>query len=109
MEDHGIAEIEKAAHDYADARDARMAHGEEEGRRHTKLVAVMSKHGKKTYAHRTGDEVITVKVAAKDATAKAKVKIVPADDYKPESDAKTRKVADEQDIDLDVGGEAGVE
>lgn len=80
MEQARNARIEKAARDYVDARDARMAHGEEEQRRHTKLLAVMHAEGVKVYKHRTGGEVIEVKLAAKDATEKAKVKIYDADE-----------------------------
>ena len=80
MEQPANARIENAARDYADARDERMRLGEEEQRRHTKLLAVMEAEGVKVYKHRTGGEVIEVKIAAKDATAKAKVRIYDADE-----------------------------
>jgi hypothetical protein len=99
MENRGIAEIEKAAHDYADVRDERMRMGEEEQRRHKKLLAVMTKHGKQTYAHRNGEEVIEVKVTPKDATAKAKVRIVSVEEY--ESGKRTPREA----VEPEIGGE----
>jgi hypothetical protein len=110
MEDRGIAAIEKAAHEYVDARDARMSMGEEEQRRHTKLIAVMRANGKTTYVHRNGDEVIDVKVTPKDATAKARVKIVAAEDYKPEGQRGPRTeepeiAGDEPELDLDENGD----
>lgn len=109
MENHGIAEIEKAAHAYVDARDARMSMGEEEQRRHTKLLALMKKHGKKTYLHRDGGEVIDIKVTVKDPEEKAKVKIKPADEYTGEPTTEATG-GDEQELDLEVdGGEAATE
>lgn len=81
MESRGIAAIERAAHAYVDARDQRMAVGEEEQRRHAKLIAVMKSHGKTTYLHRDGDEMIDIKISAKDPEEKAKVKIKPVDEY----------------------------
>lgn len=99
-EDKGIAEIERAAHDYADARDARMSMGEEEQRRHAKLIAVMKKHGKKTYVHRTGDEVIEIVVSAKDPEDKAKVRIKPADEYKPKAEPETEQPAADTDTEV---------
>lgn len=81
MEDRGIAEIERAAHAYVDARDARMSMSTEEQNRHTKMVATMRKHGKMKYLHRNGDEMIEVELKPKDATTKAKVRIVPFDEY----------------------------
>lgn len=80
MEQPQLARVENAARDYAEARDARMSMGEEEQRRHTKLIAIMKDEGLSVYKHRTGGEVIEVKVAAKDATAKAKVRIYDADE-----------------------------
>lgn len=108
MESHGIAEIEKAAHAYVDARDARMRMGEEEQRRHTKLIAVMKKHGKKTYVHRDGGEVIDVKLTVKDPEEKAKVKIKPADEYtgSTEPDATS---GEEVDLEVEGGGEPASE
>lgn len=97
MEDHGIAAIEKAAHDYVDARDARMRMTTEEGNRHTKLLAVMQKYAKRRYVHRNGDEMIDVEIAAKDATAKARVKIVPFDEY----GKKVKRAAEEPVIEGD--------
>ncbi len=81
MEDHAIVAIENAAHAYVDARDARMSMSKTEQQRHTKLIAVMQQNGKRKYAHRNGEEVIEVEVQPKDATAKAKVRIVSIDDY----------------------------
>lgn len=78
LEDHGILEIERAAFDYADARDERMRMTEVETKRHTKVLAMMKKHGKKTYRHRTGTEIIEITVTAKDPEERAKVKIAPA-------------------------------
>ncbi len=57
-----------------------MRYGEEEQRRHAKLLAVMEAEGVQAYKHRTGNEVIECKVAAKDATKKVKVKIYDATD-----------------------------
>lgn len=108
MEDRGIAEIEKAAHDYADARDARMSLSTDEKNRHTKLLAVMAKHGKKAYVHRNGSEVIEVKVTPKDATAKARVKIVSAEEYdKPRRTATAEPEIEgtEPELDIDANGD----
>ena len=109
MDDRGIVEIERAAHDYVDARDARMRMGEEEQRRSTKLIAVMKKHGKRKYLHRDGDEVIDIQLVAKDPEDKAKVRIKPADDYKPaaapEPDAVDTET-DAVDSETDIHGDA---
>lgn len=106
MEDHGIAEIERAAHSYVEARDARMAMGEEETRRHTKLVAVMKKHGKKTYVHRDGGEIIDVRMTVKDPEEKAKVKIKPVDEYKAAPDIEEPPATGDEDAtDLEVPGD----
>jgi len=100
LEDRGIAEIEKAAHAYVDARDARMSMGEEEGRRHTKLVATMKKHGKKSYVHRDGGDMIEVHLTVKDPEEKAKVRIKPADDYEPKGEPTIEEAA----LELSVAG-----
>lgn len=109
MEDRGIAEIERAAHAYVEARDARMQMGEEETRRHTKLVAVMKKHGKKNYIHRDGGEIIDVRMTVKDPEEKAKVKIKPVDEYKADATTEEPAATGDQDAtDLEVGaGEEG--
>jgi hypothetical protein len=88
MEQPKIARIENAARDYADARDERMRLGEEEQKRHTKLLAIMEAEGVMVYKHRTGSEVIECKVAAKDATKKVKVRIYSADE-EPATDTDT--------------------
>jgi hypothetical protein len=98
MENHAIAAIEKAAHEYVDARDTRMAAGTREQQRHTKLLAEMKKYGKQHYAHNDGDEVLEVNLAAKDATVKAKVRIVPVDEY----GKKTKRAAAEEPV---IGGD----
>lgn len=111
MEDRGIAEIERAAHAYVDARDARMTMSTEEQNRHTKMVAVMRKHGKAKYVHRNGDEMIEVVLQPKDATTKAKVKIVPFDEYgkKPKQAAEEPVIGgDEQpELQIDEPGDEG--
>lgn len=82
-----------------------MRLGEEEQRRHTKLIAVMKKHGKKVYVHRTGDEVIDIKLVAKDPEEKAKVKIKPADEYKPEAQSGAAVDTETEVTDLAVEGD----
>lgn len=103
MEDHGIAEIEKAAHSYVDARDERMKLTEEEARRHTKVVAVMKKHGKKTYKHRNGEEIVEIKMTVKDPEERAKVKI------RPVTDDDLNATSSEPEPTGDEGSEAAVE
>jgi hypothetical protein len=75
LEDRAIAAIENAAYDYAERRDSRMAATLEETKYHGKLLDVMRKHGKKTYKHSTGEEIIEVNVTVKDPEEKAKVRI----------------------------------
>jgi hypothetical protein len=114
LEDRGIAEIERAAHAYVDARDARMSMGEEEQRRHTKLVAVMHKHQKKTYVHRDGGEVIDIRLTVKDPEEKAKVRIKSADEYeepKTEPEEGEPEEVEEPEVEMEIegGDEAGIE
>lgn len=97
MEQPKIARIENAARDYADARDERMRLGEEEQRRHTKLLAIMESEGVQVYKHRTGSEVIECKVAAKDATKKVKVRIYSADEEAPATESQEPPVGGEQE------------
>lgn len=105
MEQPKITRIENAARDYADARDERMRLGEEEQRRHTKLLAIMESEGVQVYKHRTGSQVIECKVAAKDATKKVKVRIYDADE-EPATEAKPEpEIGGDAEPDLDMSGE----
>jgi hypothetical protein len=112
-EDPGVAEIERAAHDFADVRDTWMETGEEMQRRHTKLVSVMKKYGKRKYLHRTGDQIIDITVSVKDPEDKAKVRIKPVDEYKarpaPGTDepAAVETETDVVDTQEEVGGREG--
>lgn len=102
MEQPKITRIENAARDYADARDERMRLGEEEQRRHTKLLAIMESEGVQVYKHRTGSEIIECKVAAKDATKKVKVRIYDAEEEAAPADQAAP--GNEPEPDLEVPG-----
>lgn len=106
MEARGIPDIERAAHAYVDARDARMELTEVETRKKGLVLAVMKKHGKKVYKHNTGDEIIEITLGAKDPEETVKVRIKPAEDEPATSTRKRKTVEPETggDGEAPVGG-----
>jgi hypothetical protein len=83
-EDRAIKPLEKAALDYADIRDQRMALNLEEVGLKAKLLRLMKEHGKQTY-HRDG---VSIEIVTEEESVKVRVKKPSEDeDDEPETAA----------------------
>jgi hypothetical protein len=85
MQDRKIKALEDAAHDYADARDARMELSRTEIEHKDRLLKLMHKHNKKSYT--SGNLSIELVVEKE----KLKVKIKKASDGDEDTDEVTRE------------------